>query len=239
MQVLALEMLEPERIIKDRLALQRHFRMKKEHVLNRLSKMGLHVRVPPQGKWYSLETSTTYFVCFIVIATFYIWLNLDELPTPLNSGLAFFEELLKEQVIVTPGIFFDVKWVVRSSRDTAAESERICSPAHRRNIINSPCEPFVRLSFGPPLEELDRGLDGIERVLAKARAGHPMGTGFKRSIQGTAVNPPAAGSWSYWNIHAERVRSYVDDGVLRSSKSSVDGAVQVKCKRKIYINSYA
>lgn len=50
MQVLALEMLEPERIIKDRLALQRHFRMKKEHVLNRLSKMGLHVRVPPQGK---------------------------------------------------------------------------------------------------------------------------------------------------------------------------------------------
>lgn len=68
------------------------------------------------------------------------------------------------------------------------------SPAHRRNIIHSPCEPFVRLSFGPPLEDLDRGLDGIERVLAKAREGHPMGSNYKRSSKGVSVNPPAAGS---------------------------------------------
>lgn len=90
MQVLALEMLDKDRIAQDRIALQRHFRMKRKHVLDRLAKMGLPVKIPP-------------------MATFYIWLSLADLPAPLNSGLAFFEELLKEQVIVTPGIFFDIK----------------------------------------------------------------------------------------------------------------------------------
>ena len=30
-----------------------------------------------------------------------IWLDLSQLPSPLNSGLVFFEELLKEKVIVS------------------------------------------------------------------------------------------------------------------------------------------
>lgn len=51
----------------------------------------------------------------------------------------FFEELLKEKTIVIPGIFFDI------------------NPAHRRNLFNSPCHQFVRISFGPPMEDLDRG----------------------------------------------------------------------------------
>ena len=51
----------------------------------------------------------------------------------------FFEELLKEHTIVIPGIFFDI------------------NPAHRRNLFHSPCHHFVRLSFGPPLEDLDKG----------------------------------------------------------------------------------
>ena len=51
----------------------------------------------------------------------------------------FFEELLKEKTIVIPGIFFDI------------------NPSHRRNLFNSPCHHFVRLSFGPPLEDLDKG----------------------------------------------------------------------------------
>lgn len=51
----------------------------------------------------------------------------------------FFEELLKEQTIVIPGIFFDI------------------NPSHRRNLFNSPCHSFVRLSFGPPIEDLDKG----------------------------------------------------------------------------------
>jgi hypothetical protein len=47
--------------------------------------------------------------------------------------------LLKEKTIVIPGIFFDI------------------NPAHRRNLFNSPCHHFVRISFGPPLEDLERG----------------------------------------------------------------------------------
>lgn len=90
MQCLALQMLDKDRIIQDRIALQRHFRMKRKHVLERLAKMGLPVKIPPK-------------------ATFYIWLGLSSLPHPINSGLAFFEECLKEKVIVTPGIFFDIK----------------------------------------------------------------------------------------------------------------------------------
>lgn len=51
----------------------------------------------------------------------------------------------------------------------------------------------MRLSFGPPLEELDRGLDGIERVLAKAKAGHELGKNFKRR-SGPPPSVPSAGS---------------------------------------------
>lgn len=94
--------------------------MKRDHVLKRLKDMGLEVKIPP-------------------VATFYIWLNLENLPDPINNGLTFFEELLKEKTIVIPGIFFDI------------------NPAHRRNLFSSPCHHFVRLSFGPPLEDLDKG----------------------------------------------------------------------------------
>jgi aspartate/methionine/tyrosine aminotransferase len=50
------------------IALQKHFKAKRDHVLKRLKAMGLEVSLPPDS-------------------TFYIWLNLAELPAPLNSGL--------------------------------------------------------------------------------------------------------------------------------------------------------
>lgn len=123
-------------------------------------------------------------------STFYVWLDLSDLPHPLNSGLTFFEELLKEKTIVVPGIFFDV------------------NPASRRRLFDSPCAHFVRLSFGtlvfslrlpilfdinapfagPPLPELDRGLDGIERLIKRTKGhyeqhGHLRGAigGYKAS----------------------------------------------------------
>ncbi|TFK42466.1 pyridoxal phosphate-dependent transferase [Crucibulum laeve] len=103
---------------------------KRDHVLQRLHELGLDVEVPPSS-------------------TFYIWLNLEKLPEPLNNGLTFFEELLKEKTIVIPGIFFDI------------------NPSHRRNLFHSPCHHFIRISFGPPLEDLNKGLDAIQRVLNK------------------------------------------------------------------------
>lgn len=136
MQKLAVEMLDADRVKQDRLALQSHFRHKLQHILDRLDAMGLHVNFKPES-------------------TFYIWLDLSPLPSPINSGLTFAEECIKEKVLVTPGIFFDI------------------NPNKRRTVSDSPCESYIRLSFGPPLKEIDRGLDAFERIIKRARDGHP------------------------------------------------------------------
>ncbi|KAI9270863.1 pyridoxal phosphate-dependent transferase [Sporodiniella umbellata] len=128
LQYAAIPFLEPEVFRNEAKALQRHFKKKRDYTLSRLEAMGLKVTIPPN-------------------ATFYIWLDLSQLPTPINAGLTFFEECLKNKVIVVPGIFFDV------------------NPSHRRELFESPCHHFVRLSFGPPMEELTKGLDGIEKMI--------------------------------------------------------------------------
>ena len=65
-----------------------------------------------------------------------------------------------------PGIFFDI------------------NPSHRRNLFHSPCHHFVRLSFGPPIEDLDKGLDAIDRILKKARKSgmEVFGAGYKTEV---------------------------------------------------------
>jgi len=149
LQLAAVPLLNPDHALQDRIALQKHFKAKRDHVLGRLERMGLKVHIYPQ-------------------ATFYIWLSLEGLPSPINNGLTFFEELLKEKTIVIPGIFFDV------------------DPNHRRNLFNSPCHHFVRISFGPPLADLDKGLDAIGRVLQRAKKEglKNFGHSYKRSIEG-------------------------------------------------------
>ena len=54
-------------------------------------------------------------------STFYLWLNLEQLPEGVNDGLNFFQKCLEEQVIVVPGIFFDL------------------NPSRRRDLFDSPC----------------------------------------------------------------------------------------------------
>ena len=71
------------------------------------------------------------------------------LPKPIANGLAFFNACLEEKVIVVPGIFFDL------------------NPAKRRDLFDSPCHHFVRLSYGPRMDVLRKGLDGIERIVKK------------------------------------------------------------------------
>lgn len=68
LQLAAVPLLDPQHVQQEKIALQKHFKMKRDHVLKRLTKMGLKVDVPPTS-------------------TFYIWLNLERLPTPLNNGL--------------------------------------------------------------------------------------------------------------------------------------------------------
>jgi len=82
-------------------------------------------------------------------ATFYLWLDLRCLPDAINDGLNFFEACLKEKCIVVPGIFFDL------------------NPSKRRDLFDSPCHHYVRLSYGPRMEILKKGLDCIERVVKK------------------------------------------------------------------------
>jgi len=133
LQLAAIPLLNEEHVRKEKIALQMHFKHKRDHVLERLRSIdGLKIKIPP-------------------VATFYIWLNLEDLPYPINNGLTFFEALLKEKTIVIPGIFFDI------------------NPAHRRNLFNSPCHHFVRLSFGPPLQDLDKGINAIEKVIRQAQ----------------------------------------------------------------------
>jgi aspartate/methionine/tyrosine aminotransferase len=79
LQAAAIPFLDPSKFRNEALSLQNHFRMKRDFVLNRLREMGFEIRVPPN-------------------ATFYIWLDLSHLPSPINTGLNFFEGCLKEKV---------------------------------------------------------------------------------------------------------------------------------------------
>lgn len=125
--------------------------------------MGLPVKVPPT-------------------ATFYIWLDLSHLSAPLNNGLTFFEELLKVchdgTAMRAPPLMGlgedDLRsWLVLrhqpfSQGKSPSENRgprRLTFP--KRNLFHSPCHHFVRLSFGPNIETLDKGLDAIERVLKR------------------------------------------------------------------------
>jgi len=68
MQLAAVDLVQPSRVAQEKVALQRHFKKKRDHVLARLEDLGLDVAVPPTS-------------------TFYIWLNLENLPAPLDNGL--------------------------------------------------------------------------------------------------------------------------------------------------------
>lgn len=143
-QEAAVAMLDPPKVKAEMKALQSHFKMKRDYVLKRLREIGFN-----QGDQAVPES------------TFYIWLDLTTLDPPLpknsvidiSNGLSFFDALLQEKTIVVPGIFFDL------------------NPSRRRDLFDSPCHHFVRLSYGPKMEVLKMGLDGIEKVVNRAR-GH-------------------------------------------------------------------
>ncbi|EHA47558.1 hypothetical protein MCOR27_010401 [Pyricularia oryzae] len=129
-QEAAIPMLEPSLVKAEMKALQSHFRDKRDYVVKRLRDMGFTIKFVPDS-------------------TFYLWLNLEGLPKPIEDGLNFFQACLEEKVIVVPGIFFDL------------------NPARRRDLFDSPCHHFVRFSYGPKMETLKLGCDGIERVVKK------------------------------------------------------------------------
>lgn len=80
------------------------------------------------------------------VGSFYCFPNLDGLPKHMRSGMDFFSQALDKKVICVPGEFFDV------------------NPGQRRSHIPSRLKNYVRLSYGPPLEELKRGMERIEEL---------------------------------------------------------------------------
>jgi aspartate/methionine/tyrosine aminotransferase len=124
----ALQLLDPNNAEAETLAIQKHFGRKREMVLARLKKLKIGVDATPAG-------------------AFYVWANLAKLPAPLDDGMNFFRECLKEKVIVVPGVFFDV------------------NPGNRRT--HARYKNYCRISFGPEIEKLELGLNAFERVIAK------------------------------------------------------------------------
>jgi hypothetical protein len=127
-QHVAAGLLDPGLALKETLAIQKHFGQKRKFVLERLKQMGIGVDAEPVG-------------------AFYVWANLSNLPKPLNDGMTFFREGLKEKVIIVPGVFFDV------------------NPGNRRS--HGRYENYCRISFGPELQKLETGLSALEKVIKK------------------------------------------------------------------------
>jgi aspartate/methionine/tyrosine aminotransferase len=124
----ALPLLDPKNAAAETLAIQKHFGKKRELLLSRLKKLNIGADAAPAG-------------------AFYVWANLAKLPPPLDDGMNFFREGLKEKVIVVPGVFFDV------------------NPGNRRATARY--KNYCRISFGPEIEKLELGLNAFERVIKK------------------------------------------------------------------------
>ena len=82
--------------------------------------------------------------------TFYAFVSLHRLPPSLSDGMAFFRAALERKVICVPGVFFDV------------------NPGRRRSQHLSRFHQHVRLSFGPSMEEIQRGLERIGEMIGEA-----------------------------------------------------------------------
>jgi len=124
----ALPLLDPKNADAETIAIQKHFGKKRALILSRLKKLNISADAAPAG-------------------AFYVWANLAKLPPPLDDGMNFFRECLKEKVIVVPGVFFDV------------------NPGNRRT--HARYKNYCRISFGPEIEKLELGLNAFERVIAK------------------------------------------------------------------------
>merc|ERR1711988_1519342 len=128
-QQASIPLLDTRHVIMETIQLQCLFAHKRDFMLLRLAELGIEVH-PPGG-------------------AFYLWCDLSALPAPLNNGINFLEECLKEKIIVVPGVFFEV------------------NPGRRRSSKFARFTSFVRISYGPTFDELVRGCEGLKRVVMK------------------------------------------------------------------------
>jgi N-succinyldiaminopimelate aminotransferase len=89
LQRAAIPLLTDAHVKQETMATHDAFREKRDKMLARLTRIGIHADRAPDG-------------------TFYVWGNLASLPPPLNDGMGFFRAALAKKVITVPGEFFDV-----------------------------------------------------------------------------------------------------------------------------------
>lgn len=83
--------------------------------------------------------------------TFYCWGNVSALPAPLDDGMGLFRAGLTKKVITVPGEFFDV------------------NPGKRRHGGRaSRFRDYVRFSFGPAQDSLEKALNRLEQLVTEA-----------------------------------------------------------------------
>ncbi|MDQ2993398.1 MAG: pyridoxal phosphate-dependent aminotransferase [Pseudomonadota bacterium] len=82
---------------------------------------------------------------------FYAFVSLENMPESLRDGRKFFKKALEYKVICVPGEFFDV------------------DPGKRRSHFPSRLSHYIRISYGPPLAEVLRGLDALQRLVSDHR----------------------------------------------------------------------
>ncbi|MDQ3557299.1 MAG: pyridoxal phosphate-dependent aminotransferase [Gemmatimonadota bacterium] len=135
LQRAAVPLLDPERVRLETAAIRRAFLPKRQVLLDGLRETGMRFDREPEG-------------------TFYAWADLSALPPPLDDGMGFFAEALKERVICVPGEFFDI------------------NPGKRRSGRRSRFRQYARFSFGPELEVVEEGVRRLgEMVRHHAAAG--------------------------------------------------------------------
>jgi aspartate/methionine/tyrosine aminotransferase len=81
---------------------------------------------------------------------FYCWGDLSNLPESLRSGHDLFEAFLNNNGILVPGNFFDI------------------NPGKRRPKKNARFSSFARFSFGPPMQELELGVEILKKTINEA-----------------------------------------------------------------------
>lgn len=79
--------------------------------------------------------------------SFYLWGNVSALPEGLNTGMDFFHACLEKKVIAVPGEFFDV------------------NPGKRMKNAGSRFKNYLRFSYGPDMETINKGLARLEEMV--------------------------------------------------------------------------
>jgi aspartate/methionine/tyrosine aminotransferase len=127
LQHAALQFLSVDNLRQETAAIYKVFKAKRDYMLAKLTKMGIVVENNPVGG-------------------FYVWGNLNYLPTKFRTGMNFFREALMHKVIVVPGEFFDLNPYGKRKA---------------RKFLN-----YVRFSYSVSMEKLQKGLEALEKMIA-------------------------------------------------------------------------